>query len=163
MNRGECDLAVLRRRLDRLGETALMIDDWLDRHDAAQLLSVTSEDLALRVFDAQIATEQLVSLLWALDPAEAWPTGLEHAITALGMCLQNNPSEDQLRAARKRAAAAADRADLSAPAGCRDGGCVPSCPGAPCNSPHHHECVGGRRAPTKAEPKTPPEEETRLG
>jgi hypothetical protein len=116
-NRSERDLAVLRRRLDRLGETALMIDDWLDRHDAAQLLSVTSENLALRIFDAQIATEQLVSLLWALDPARAWPTGLGHAITALDMCLQNSPSEDRLRAARKLAAAAADRADLSTPAG----------------------------------------------
>jgi hypothetical protein len=116
-NRDERDLTVLRRRLDRLGETALMIDDWLDRHDAAQLLSVTSEDLALRIFDAQIATEQLVSLLCALDPARAWPTGLGHATTALEMCLQNSPSEDQLRAARKRAAAAADRADLSTPAG----------------------------------------------
>jgi Fusaric acid resistance protein-like len=118
LNRSERDLAVLRRRrLDRLAETALMIDDWLDRHDAAQLLSVTNEDLALRIFDAQIATEQLVSLLWALDPAKAWPTGLEHAITALGLCLQNRPSEDQLRAARKLAAAAAERADLSTPAG----------------------------------------------
>ena len=59
----EHDLALLRRRLDRLGETALMIDDWLDRNNAAQSLSVTSEDLALRVFDAQIALEQLASLL----------------------------------------------------------------------------------------------------
>ncbi|MGH3638836.1 MAG: FUSC family protein [Mycobacterium sp.] len=112
-NRGEHDLALLRRRLDRLGETALMIDDWLDRHDAAHSLSVTSEDLALRVFDAQIAVEQLVSLLWALDPGTPWPRGLEDAIASLRTCLQHQPSEDQLRAARKRAAAAADRADLS--------------------------------------------------
>ncbi|MDT5149161.1 MAG: hypothetical protein QOI01_894 [Mycobacterium sp.] len=112
-NRGEYDLAVLRRRLDRLGDTALMIDDWLDRHDAAQSLSVTSEDLALRVFDAQIALEQLVSLLWALDPGTPWPRGLDDAIASLRTCLQHNLSEDQLRAGRKRAAAAADRADLS--------------------------------------------------
>ena len=41
---GGYDLAILRRRLDRLGETALMIDDWLDRHDAAQSLSITSDE-----------------------------------------------------------------------------------------------------------------------
>ena len=51
-----------------------MIDDWLDRHDAAQILSVTNDDLSVRIFDAQIATEQLVSALWALDPNTAWPS-----------------------------------------------------------------------------------------
>ena len=49
-NRNERDLALLRRRLNRLGETALMIDDWLDRNDAGLLLSVTNEDLALWIF-----------------------------------------------------------------------------------------------------------------
>ena len=116
-NQAEYDLAVLRRRLDRLGETALMIDDWLDRHDAAQTLNVTSEELAARVFDAQIAMEQLASLLWSLDPANEWPSGLADAIASLRMCLQHNPSDDQLRAARKRAVAAADRAELSSPEG----------------------------------------------
>jgi uncharacterized membrane protein YccC len=116
-NQAEYDLTVLRRRLDRLGETALMIDDWLDRHDAARSLSVTSEDLALRVFDAQVAMEQLASLLWSLDPADEWPSGLDDAIASLRMCLQHNLSEDQLRVARKRALAASDRADLSSPEG----------------------------------------------
>lgn len=111
------DLNLVRRRLDRLGNTALMIDDWLDRHDAGQLLSVTSADLSLRVFDAQIATEQLVSSLWALDPTKPWPTALGQATTALGSCLQNTPSSEQLRAARRLAAAAAERADPSTPAG----------------------------------------------
>lgn len=111
------DLNLVRRRLDRLGNTALMIDDWLDRHDAGQLLSVTSADLSLRVFDAQIATEQLVSSLWALDPVKPWPTSLGQATTALGSCLQNTPSSEQLRAARRLAAAAAERADPSTPAG----------------------------------------------
>jgi hypothetical protein len=108
---------VLRRRLDRLGDTGLMIDDWLDRHDAARTLSVTSGDLALRVFDAQISVEQLASLLWSLDPHRAWPDGLLDALAALRICLQHNPSEDQLRRARKSAAAAADRADASTPDG----------------------------------------------
>ena len=93
------DPKVLQRRLDQLGETALMIDDWLDRNDAARLLSVTGADLALRVFDAQIATEQLVAVLQEL-PAP-WPPELEQATAALGLCLQNNQSPQQLRAARK--------------------------------------------------------------
>lgn len=116
-NRGDRNLDLLRKRLDKLGSTALMIDDWLDRNDAAQLLSVTNDDLSVRIFDAQIATEQLVSALWALDPKNAWPDSLGQATTALGSCLQNNPSEDQLRAARRLAAAAADRADSSTQAG----------------------------------------------
>jgi hypothetical protein len=116
-NRTDYDVPVLRRRLDQLGETALLIDDWLDRHNAAELLSITSQDLALRVFDAQIALEQLARLLWTLDADEEWPGGLGDAIAALGMCLQNHPSEDELRAARKLAAAAADRADPSTSSG----------------------------------------------
>ena len=112
----EPDPAALRRKLDRLGETALMIDDWLDRHDAAQTLSITSEDLALRVFDAQIAVEQLASLLWTPDSGSR-PRGLREAIGALRVCLQHHVTEDELRACRKRAAAAADRADLSRPLG----------------------------------------------
>jgi uncharacterized membrane protein YccC len=111
------DLATLRKRLDRLSDTALMIDDWLDRHDAAQTLSITSADLALRVFDAQIAMEQLVSLLWSSNTADDWPPGLTDTVTALRICLQQNPSEDELRAARKSAAVAADRADMAASEG----------------------------------------------
>nr|WP_296763612.1 FUSC family protein [Rhodococcus sp. (in: high G+C Gram-positive bacteria)] len=116
-NRTDRNLPLLRKRLDKLGSTALMIDDWLDRNDAAQLLSVTNSDLSLRVFDAQIATEQLVSALWALDPEKSWPKSLGQATTALGSCLQNNPSDDQLRAARRLAAAAADKSDPSTRAG----------------------------------------------
>lgn len=116
-NRNDRNLDLLRKKLDTLGRTALMIDDWLDRNDAAQLLSVTNDDLSLRIFDAQIATEQLVSALWALDPDKAWPKSLGAATTALGSCLQNNPSEDQLRAARRLAASAADRSDPSTQAG----------------------------------------------
>jgi Fusaric acid resistance protein-like len=162
LNRSERDLAVLRRRLDRLGETALMIDDWLDRNEAAQLLSVTNEDLALRIFDAQIATEQLVSLLWALDPAEAWPTGLGHAITALEMCLQNSPSEDQLRAARKLAAAAAERADLSTPAGVAT---VVAYRAVQAHLAIHHITANalGVGGAVDGQPKTPPEEDVAAG
>ena len=111
--RDERDPVLLQRRLDRLGATALMIDDWLDRHDAARSLSITSQDLALRVFDAQIAVEQLVSLLWALDAKAPWPRGLSDGITSLRTCLHHRVSEEQLKAARKRAATAADRADLA--------------------------------------------------
>ncbi|QNJ90882.1 FUSC family protein [Mycolicibacterium fluoranthenivorans] len=111
------DLAAVRRRLDRLGETGLMIDDWLDRHDAAATLSVTSDELALRVFDAQISVEQLAGLLWGLDAAGEWTGGLVDAVIALRMCLQDHPTQEELRAARKSAAAAADRADVSAASG----------------------------------------------
>ena len=156
-DRDRRDLGVLRRRLDRLGETALMIDDWLDRHDAAQLLSITNEDLSLRVFDAQIATEQLVSALWALDPAKPWPTGLGHATTALGACLQNNPSEDQLRAARKLAAGAADKADLSTPTGIAT---VVAYRAAQAHIAIHHITTNALRADKPADlvPTTPPPE-----
>ncbi|MBJ7338071.1 FUSC family protein [Mycolicibacterium sp.] len=116
-NREHYDLPALRRRLDRLGETALMIDDWLDRHDAARSLSVTSEDLAMRVFDAQIAMEQLASLLWSLEPGTTVPSGLADAVESVRTCLRHHPPDDGLRVARKRAAAAADRADLSLPEG----------------------------------------------
>ena len=109
----EFDLAVLRRRLDRLGETALMIDDWLDRHDAARSLNVTSDDLALRVFDAQVAMEQLASMLWSLGPVATWPRGLRDAVAAVRVCLEHHPTDDELRVARKCAAAASDRADLT--------------------------------------------------
>lgn len=116
-NKKDRNIELLRKRLDRLGSTALMIDDWLDRNDAARLLSVTNADLSLRIFDAQIATEQLVSALWALDPEKQWPKQLGQALTALGSCLQNHPSEEALRAARRLAAAAADKADASTQAG----------------------------------------------
>lgn len=116
-DRKKHDLASVRRRLDRLGETGLMVDDWLDRHDAAQTLSVTSDELAVRVFDAQISVEQLGSLLWGLKTADEWTGGLVDTLIALRMCLQDKPSEEELRAARKSAAAAADRADASRPAG----------------------------------------------
>lgn len=108
---------MLRRRLDQLGETALLIDDWLDRHEAAKSFSVTSKDLALRVFEAQIMLEQSAGLLWSLDPDTEWPTGLEEAIGALRTCLTNSPSEEQLQQARHRGASAAESADLSITAG----------------------------------------------
>lgn len=111
------DLARLRRRLDRLGATAMMIEDWLDRHTAADYVSVTSEALSLRVFEAQIATEQLASALWALDPDVPWPRPLGQATAALSSCLQDRPSAEQIRAARRLAAEAAERADSSTAAG----------------------------------------------
>ncbi|MUL68493.1 FUSC family protein [Mycobacterium sp. CBMA 234] len=106
-----------RYQLDQLGETALLIDDWLDRHEAAKSLSVTSKDLALRVFEAQIMLEQAASFLWWLDQDEPWPDGLCDAVAALRLCLDNNPTEEQLRHARRMGAAAEEKADLSTSAG----------------------------------------------
>ncbi|BCI82695.1 FUSC family protein [Mycolicibacterium sp. TY66] len=115
--RGEVSVEVARHQLDQLGETALLIDDWLDRHEAAKSLSVTSKDLALRVFEAQIMLEQAASFLWWLDQDEPWPDGLVDAVAALRICLDNNPTDEQLRQARRMGAAAADKADLSTSAG----------------------------------------------
>ncbi|SEB07055.1 MULTISPECIES: FUSC family protein [unclassified Mycobacterium] len=115
--RGEVSVDVARHQLDQLGETALLIDDWLDRHEAAKSLSVTSKDLALRVFEAQIMLEQAASFLWGLDQDEPWPEGLVDAVAALRICLDNNPTDEQLRQARRLGAAAADKADLSTSAG----------------------------------------------
>lgn len=115
--RGQVSVDVARHELDQLGETALLIDDWLDRYEAAKSLSVTSKDLALRVFEAQIMLEQAASFLWWLDQDEPWPEGLVDAVAALRICLDNNPTEEQLRQARRMGAAAADKADLSTSAG----------------------------------------------
>ncbi|MFC0450212.1 FUSC family protein [Rhodococcus jostii] len=152
-NRGERNLDLLRKKLDRLGSTALMIDDWLDRHDAAQLLSVTNDDLSVRIFDAQIATEQLVSALWALDPNKSWPNSLGQATTALGSCLQNNPSDDQLRAARRLAAAAADKSDPSTQAGIATAGAMRA---VQAHIAIHHITSNALR--TESEPKKKPDE-----
>lgn len=115
--RGQVSVDVARHELDQLGETALLIDDWLDRYEAAKSLSVTSKDLALRVFEAQIMLEQAASFLWWLDQDEPWPEGLVDAVAALRICLDNSPTEEQLRQARRMGAAAADKADLSTSAG----------------------------------------------
>lgn len=115
--RGQVSVEVARHQLDQLGETALLIDDWLDRYEAAKSLSITSKDLALRVFEAQIMLEQAASFVWWLDQDEPWPDGLVDAVAALRICLDNNPTDDQLRQARRMGAAAADKADLSTSAG----------------------------------------------
>ncbi len=116
-DRDHRDLARLRVRLDGLGETALMIEDWIDRHDGAELVSVTGRSFSVMVFDAQIATEQLASALWNLDPDARWPSGLERATNALSVVLQDRPTAEELRAAADVAAAAAREADPSDPAG----------------------------------------------
>ncbi|WP_235687080.1 FUSC family protein [Tomitella gaofuii] len=116
-DRAHCDLGRLRGRLDGLGETALMIEDWIDRHEGAELVSVTGRSFSVMVFDAQIATEQLASALWNLDPQVRWPSGLERATVALGVVLHDRPTAEELRAAADVASAAAREADASDPAG----------------------------------------------
>ncbi|WP_041782771.1 FUSC family protein [Mycolicibacterium chubuense] len=110
-------IEALRRRMDQLGETALLIDDWLDRHEAAKSLSVTSKDLARRVFEAQIMLEQSAVLLWRLGSPHRWPADVRDAVTALRTTLTNDPADDELREARRHGAASAERADLSTPEG----------------------------------------------
>ncbi len=107
----------LRRRLDGLGETAMMIEDWIDRHEGAELVSVTGRTLSTLVFEAQIATEQLASALWSLGPGVPWPDGLSRATAALTVALQDRASPVELRAAREAAAEASRDADPSEAAG----------------------------------------------
>nr|WP_246182866.1 FUSC family protein [Mycolicibacterium grossiae] len=111
--RDDDGIDVLRQRLARLGETALLIDDWLDRHEAAESLSVTSRDLALQVFEAQIMLEQLAGLLWVLERDQPRPADLDGVLAALRSCLVNGPSDDDLRAARCTATVVLERADLT--------------------------------------------------
>lgn len=111
------DPRLLRRKLTALADTGMMIEDWLDRNDAALHLSVTSHDLSIRVFEAQIATEQLASVIWPLGQEKSWPMVLDQAMTAVSSCLQANPSEEELRAARRLAGESAKGADPSQQAG----------------------------------------------
>ena len=90
-----------------------MIEDWLDRNDAALHLSVTSHDLSVRVFEAQIATEQLASAVWSLGQEKSWPMTIDDAMAAVSSCLTDNPSDETLRAARRSVVESAADADPS--------------------------------------------------
>jgi uncharacterized membrane protein YccC len=107
----------LRRQLTRLGDTALMIEDWLDRHDAARHLSVDGRELSLRVLDGQLATEQLVDALSALPPGIPWPPELDTALAALDSVLRDDPGEEQLRGLLVTVGASAHDVDVTTPTG----------------------------------------------
>ncbi len=111
------DPTVLRRKLTGLADTAMMIEDWLDRNDAALHLSVTSHDLSVLVFEAQIATEQLASAVWPLGQERSWTVALDRAMTAVTSCLQDDVSEEVLRAARRFAVDSTEQADTSQQSG----------------------------------------------
>lgn len=111
------DEAPLRRQLDRLAETALMIEDWLDRHDAARHLSVDGRELSLRVLDGQLATEQLVDALTALPPGAPWPTGLDTVLALLDAVLRDEPDEAELSVLLAAVATAAHDVDVTTPTG----------------------------------------------
>ncbi|UZJ25215.1 FUSC family protein [Rhodococcus antarcticus] len=111
------DDAPLRRQLTRLGDTALMIEDWLDRHDAARHLSVDGRELSLRVLDGQLATEQLVATLAALPPGTTWPPELDTVLAALDTVLRDEPGEEQLRGLLVTVGAAAHDVDVTTPTG----------------------------------------------
>src|SRR5699024_9417474 len=116
-DRRDPDEVTLRRRLDGLGETALMIEDWIDRHDGAELVSVTGQAFSTRVFEAQIATEQLAGALWSLRGESRRPAGLVRAMNSLSVVLHDRPTVGELRAARDVAAAASREADPATPSG----------------------------------------------
>ncbi|GGF34996.1 FUSC family protein [Williamsia phyllosphaerae] len=95
----------MRHVLERLANTALMIEDWLDRNVASAHLSVTGNDLSRRVFDAQQATEQLAFALRAFDPVN-WNPTVDEVMAAVRGALRNHPTEDDLRSLRRTAMAA---------------------------------------------------------
>ncbi len=111
------DPALLRRKLTGLADTAMMIEDWLDRNDAALHLSLTSHDLSVRVFEAQIATEQLASALWPLGQEVSWPVDLGRAMTMVTSCLQDDAPEEVLQAARRYGFEVVETTDTSQQAG----------------------------------------------
>ncbi|WP_460867823.1 FUSC family protein, partial [Rhodococcus aerolatus] len=111
------DDAALRRQLHRLAETALMIEDWLDRHDAARHLSVDGRELSLRVLDGQLATEQLVDALTALPADAPWPPALDTVLALLDAVLRDEPDEAELGVLLAAVASASHDVDVATPAG----------------------------------------------
>ncbi|GAA2053135.1 FUSC family protein [Williamsia deligens] len=100
---GRHDATVRRtvtERLERLANTALMIEDWLDRNVAAAHLSVTGNDMSRRIFDAQQATEQVAFAMRGTDPAHL-STAVHRVLAALRVTLHNTPTDDELRSARR--------------------------------------------------------------
>ena len=108
----------VRHALERLANTALMIEDWLDRNVAAAHVSVTGKDLSRRIFDAQQATEQLA---FAMRPRAgtarsvlAERPAVAQVLLAVRSVLRNHPTSDDLTVARRivtRAEAAATDSD----------------------------------------------------
>ncbi len=119
INRGALptDSATLRRRLDRLARTALMIEEWLDTHDAALHLTVDGSEMSLRVFDAQLATEQLVAGLRELEIGQPWPPELSRAMVAVMQGLREDVTDVELRAALNTVTVDAEAADTRIPSG----------------------------------------------
>jgi len=114
---GPTDSKALRRRLDRLARTALMIEEWLDTHDAALHLTVDSAELSLRIFDAQLATEQLVQGLGELEQGQPWSPELTRAMAAVTRCLREDISEAELESSVRTVSADAEIADTRVPTG----------------------------------------------
>ncbi|MGU3292453.1 FUSC family protein [Williamsia sp. M5A3_1d] len=108
----------VRHALERLANTALMIEDWLDRNVASAHVSVTGKDLSRRIFDAQQATEQLA---FAMRPRAGTARSVlaEHpavaqVLLAVRSVLRNHPTTEDLTVARRivtRAEAAATDSD----------------------------------------------------
>lgn len=66
------DPTALQRILDRIGDTAMMIEDWLDRNDADECVGISNSELAKLVFEAQVSTEE------ALEVLDQAPTEVRH-------------------------------------------------------------------------------------
>lgn len=77
----------MRQSLDRLANTALMIEDWVDRNGDITSSGGVDTLLSRQVFDAQQATEQLAYSLASLDPrvvrSGELDTDIDAVLTAL--------------------------------------------------------------------------------
>jgi uncharacterized membrane protein YccC len=116
------DAPSVQRRLDRLARTALLIEEWLDTHDAGMHLTVDGPELSLRIFDSQLATEQLVAGLAEMgsgevDGTEPWSPALTRAMTAVNGCLREDVTDTELRTALDTVTADAEVADTRLPMG----------------------------------------------
>ncbi len=161
-DRKKHDLSAVRRRLDRLGETGLMIDDWLDRHDAAATLSVTSDELRF-------------AFSMHRSPSSSWPV----CCGGPGCCRR---MDRRTRRRRHRASHVPPGPSDPGGASCgpqeRGRGCRPSRrvrglgyrhrrrlsggAGTPCHSPHHHQrlgCLPPRAPQSTPEPEAVDEDE----
>ncbi|WP_024794818.1 FUSC family protein [Tomitella biformata] len=107
----------LHAQLDRLGETAMAVDDWQDRFRTARHVDVSAGELSARVFEAQISMEQAASALWEQDPSFPPPAPLRDSVAALRAVLARSVSADQVASARASVDAARDDADGTGPAG----------------------------------------------
>ncbi|WP_127784089.1 FUSC family protein [Rhodococcus sp. X156] len=107
----------LRRQLDHLSTSALLIESWLDTYGADLHATAGGQPLSLAVFDAQLSTEQLVDTLIRSGTTDTWMPEQLAAVDDVRVSLREGSSADQLDEARRHVHGLADQADTRTPAG----------------------------------------------